>query len=135
MRSKEMRFKCVLDPLFDRKIFSAICLAGSLSLAMYLIFGRAGFPPDRAPESAETEPDTSELADKEDSQYELETPYEHGFRVGYNALLKQTGQYIPQAGDSSKRTASYSMDDEEVSRGYVDGYHRASDFGMCPRGL
>jgi len=121
-----MRFKCVLDPLFDRKIFSAICLAGSLSLAMYLIFGRAGFPPDRAPESAVAVPDTSEFA-------RVETPYEQGFRIGYSAFLKQTGQYIPRPGAVATYTSSYDMDDEEVSKGYVDGYHKATEMENCPR--
>jgi len=133
MRSREMRFKCVLDPMFDRRIFSAVCLAGSLSLAMYLICGKIGFPPDRAPESAVSVPDTGGLAADADARYELETSYEHGFRVGYDAFLKQTGRYIPQTSGSTKRTASYTMSDEDVSRGYVDGYHRAADLGTCPR--
>jgi hypothetical protein len=132
MRSGEVRFKCVLDLLFNMRIFAAMCLAGILSLVMYLIFGTIGFPPDYAPESVVVDPRTSELA----AEYELETPYEHGFRVGYNAFLKQTGRYIPQAVMfSSKRTASYSMDDEQVSKGYVDGYHKATELGLCPRGL
>jgi hypothetical protein len=128
MRSKGMRlqFRSLLDPLFDRKIFAATCLAGTLSLAMYLIFGTLGLPPDRAPQSAEVVPNLSDFA-------RAETPYEQGFRTGYSAFLKQTGRYIPRPGVSASYTSSYSSDDEDVSRGYADGYHKATEMEHCPR--
>lgn len=115
-----------LDPLFNRKIFTAVCLALSVSITMYLVFSTLGLPPDWAPESAEVVPDASSFA-------RLETPYEQGFRNGYDAFLAQTGQYIPRPSVSASYAASYSSDDEEVSRGYVDGYHRATQMEHCPR--
>jgi hypothetical protein len=129
MRSKGMRsqFGSLLDPLFDRKIFVAMCLAGTLSLVMYLIFGTLGLPPESAPESAEVVPNLSDFA-------RAETPYEQGFRTGYSAFLKQTGQYIPRPGVSASYASSYSSDDEDVSRGYVDGYHKATEMEHCPGG-
>lgn len=122
-----MRFGCVLDPLFNKRIFAAFCLACSLSLAMYLIYGRLGFPPDSAPESAEVVPYAGDFA-------RAETAYEQGFRTGYSAFLKQTDQYIPQPGVSASYASSYSSDDEDVSRGYVDGYHKATEMEHCPGG-
>lgn len=60
------------------------------------------------------------------------TAYEHGRMTGHHAFLNQTGQYIPMP-----KIASYSSkiedDEEEFSKGYVDGYHRAAEMMHCPR--
>lgn len=63
-------------------------------------------------------------------------PYKQGFRFGYDAFMKQTGQYIPQT------SVSYTLSDPEpvfdpsspeFQKGYTDGYHRATELEKCPR--
>lgn len=117
----------ILDPLFDRKIFAAICLATLTSVMTYLVFFAIGMPPDSAPDSAEVVSDASDLVI-------IETPYQYGFRKGYDAFLKQIDRYIPQPSVSATRIASYSVDDDGVAEGYVDGYHRATALEYCPAG-
>lgn len=115
-----------LDPLFNRKIFAVVCLILTVSFTTYIAFSSRGLPPDRAPESVEVSPNKSPLRP--------ETAYEQGFRNGYSSFLAQTGKYIPQPNVTASYASSYSSDDEDVQKGYVDGYHRATEVESCPRG-
>jgi len=70
------------------------------------------------------------------------TPYEIGYQNGTDAFQKQFGLYRPSERSYSAyaqmhgpQAAELSDEDgEEISRGYVDGYHRASELMVCPRG-
>ena len=69
---------------------------------------------------------------------ELEpSAYGAGYQVGYRAYMVQTGQEVPPEvavrytsmveGDSSGGS------EDEMLRGYVDGYHKATEMSQCPR--
>ena len=103
--------------LIRRLILSAMIVAISAMVATFMAF-RAQ---DDKPVAAVKEPVVPE------------TPYDHGFQKGYDAFLKQTGRYVPRPGRVASYTSSYSDDDEEVVKGYVDGYHRATELDQCPR--
>lgn len=57
--------------------------------------------------------------------------YGYGYRVGHASFLRQMGRDV-----SLPPAVSYvsSHDDGEYSRGYVDGYHRATAEFSCPGG-
>lgn len=61
---------------------------------------------------------------------EVLSPYRYGYVSGYRSFLEQEGMEVP-----SSRVVMYATDsmDEEYSRGYVDGYHRATEAVHCPR--
>lgn len=114
--------KSVLEPLFNRRTFLAFCLL------MCLVASASWFlrKTDRAPESVEIDP-SSRLA-------VVPSAYQHGYVSGFDAFLKQTGQYAPRPAVASYTSSKeYSMDDKEVERGYVDGYHKAAELQNCPR--
>lgn len=60
--------------------------------------------------------------------------YEVGYEVGKRAFLIQMGGEVdPVVRYTSTASASFSGEDGEMSRGYVDGYHRAAETYNCPR--
>jgi len=65
-----------------------------------------------------------------------DSDYEVGYKTGYNSLLIQM-ELKPEFKDERYTAGGeWSRHSEEVSRGYVDGYHRAADEVMrssiCP---
>lgn len=79
---------------------------------------------DRAPEVVRPEPV---------EEVEVLSPYRYGYESGYSSFLAQVGEEVPR-----KRVVMYATGSEdmegEYSRGYVDGYHRATEGYSCPRG-
>jgi hypothetical protein len=63
------------------------------------------------------------------SDVEVLDAYSAGYRTGYFAFLEQSGEYVPMPSP----VAVYSVGGEDYSRGYVDGYHRATAALSCPR--
>lgn len=66
-------------------------------------------------------------------EVEVLPPYRHGYDSGYRSFLAQMGEEIPKGRVSSYMSRADGMD-EEYLRGYVDGYHRATEAYRCPRG-
>ena len=66
-----------------------------------------------------------------------QSPYQQGYTRGYYAFLAQTGEYVPPANTVS---AYMALNDSEpfaagpdYEKGYVDGYHKATESFHCPR--
>jgi hypothetical protein len=69
-----------------------------------------------------------------------ESAYQAGFREGFFAFMKQTGQYTPSLNTTSaiyeytkSKYEKKDEDNEENLQGYVDGYHKATESMHCPR--
>lgn len=69
-----------------------------------------------------------------------ETPYEFGYRRGYDAFCAQAGVAPPTRQHAALPTAvrytsahGHGGDESEMEKGYVDGYHRATELEYCPR--
>lgn len=63
----------------------------------------------------------------------IRTAYEEGYWKGYGAFLSQSGFKLPPI-KFAKYTFSDSEEEKgEVERGYVDGYHKATECVLCPR--
>lgn len=98
------------------KIFLAFCLLCLAFLSLWL------FRPVGVPEAVVVPESVSVVA-----------PYDHGYARGYASFLRQMGEDVPMP-----VAVRYVVEDghdvgEEEMRGYVDGYHRAADRGVCPR--
>lgn len=63
--------------------------------------------------------------------------YDAGYQVGYRAYMVQTGQEVPPEVavryTSMVEGGSSGGSEDEMLRGYVDGYHKASEMSQCPR--
>ena len=57
--------------------------------------------------------------------------YSYGFRRGRACFLVQMGEEV-SVPDSARYVVDGHWSEEEVGRGYVDGYHRAADTFSCP---
>lgn len=68
---------------------------------------------------------------------DVETDYQIGFKEGFSAFINQTQTYIPSPSGAVVSYSSYKVEDEESqeqkTRGYIDGYHRATSLVHCPR--
>lgn len=118
--------KCAMDPLFNKRIFLAFLLLICATAFASWFLKKSG-PPSLPPDSAEKDLKTQIAAD--------ETSYELGFRTGFDAFLKQVGRYEQRPAVASYTSSqNINMDDAEVSRGYVDGYHKATELQSCPGG-
>lgn len=63
----------------------------------------------------------------------ISNAYEEGYWRGYGAFLSQSGLQLPPV-----KLVKYSSSDseeqkEELEKGYVDGYHKATECMFCPR--
>jgi hypothetical protein len=138
--------------------YSMSALAGIFILVVFLVFLRAIFvgtptpPPKLQSSHSERYEDSSDDVSMGDFQNrppppvflssEPPTPYDIGFRVGYEAFLKQVGMYTPDMAPKSAYTVLTGMNINEFSeedsywidRGYVDGYHRATESVHCTGG-
>jgi hypothetical protein len=121
---------CVLNLLFNKRIFLAFLLLMCLAVFGNWTFRRDVRPAAKIPEAVEYDPKTL-LAD---IGTDKSRPYQHGYRVGFDAFLKQTGRYMPRPAVASYTSSeNFDMEDSEVERGYVDGYHKATELQNCPR--
>lgn len=121
--------KCLLDPLFNKRKFLAFFLLACATVFVNWYFRKSERPAVRIPDSVEIDP-SARWADAES----LSRPYRYGYKSGFEAFLKQTGRDVPrQMVASYTSSETYEMDDEEVERGYVDGYHKATELQNCPR--
>lgn len=119
----------ILNPLFNRRVFLAFSLLICAVAFASWFAGRTERSALQAPESVEVDPHARWA-----SSIRPATPYQQGYMNGFDAFLKQTDQYIPRPLVASYTSSEkYEMDNEEVERGYVDGYHRASELQNCPR--
>lgn len=59
------------------------------------------------------------------------TGYDLGFERGYRAFLVQMGEDVASVELYASEVHGFSEDD--VSRGYADGYHRACEMTFCPK--
>lgn len=108
----------ILSPLFDRRVFLVACLC--VSAAGVWLLRRGARPPERPGPSALVR--------------EPRTAYQRGFDDGFDAFLMQTNQYTPRPFVAKYSTSEEGdSDEEEVERGYVDGYHKATELQHCPR--
>ena len=115
---------------------SAFFLVLFFGLAMFFLIGR-GVPlrgvPSEVPSLPEREvPSAVEVYAQTVSGNPVETSYEVGYKQGYRALLVQMGQDVPPV-ERYVSIDSGELDEESASRGYVDGYHKASESLVCPR--
>jgi flagellar biosynthesis/type III secretory pathway protein FliH len=84
-------------------------------------------------------PQTSEnLVLSEQTEEETkEELYDLGYKKGFHAFMAQTGKEGPEV--AYKYTAQIEEHEETeryadvIDKGYVDGYHKASESGFCPR--
>lgn len=60
--------------------------------------------------------------------------YERGFVNGYRAFREQSGEYVPieQYAPAVAHQYSSSHWSEMETKGYVDGYHKATNMQCCP---
>lgn len=63
----------------------------------------------------------------------VHTAYEQGFATGYQAFLNQIGRPDPSPIKIAKYSSNVPEDEDEKMRGYVDGYHKATESFNCPR--
>ena len=60
--------------------------------------------------------------------------YEVGYEMGKRAFMIQMGMEVdPVVRYTTISGSSGGGNEEEMNRGYVDGYHRAADGFICPR--
>lgn len=79
------------------------------------------------------------IAEDNQSSQIVEDSYQLGYNDGYRAFLIQMGtkeEDLPKVARYTTNTSSNDLvdvDEEEKSRGYADGYHKAADSIYCPR--
>lgn len=114
--------RSILDPLFNKRVFAAVCLCMCVAAAFLL------WPERTTRESQEEAPAPMVARDPQ-------TAYQRGFNEGFDAFLKQTNQYTPRplVVTYTRSEENEAGDDEEVNKGYVDGYHKATELQNCPR--
>jgi hypothetical protein len=84
--------------------------------------------------SSSSEEVSSEVESEEPIELEPATSYEVGYDRGYRAFLEQQGVAIPVLKVARYATSlEGELDEEQASRGYADGYHRAGESLHCPR--
>jgi len=117
-----------LDLKFDRVAFVTLSLLYIAGMVAYSLLSQESRP--LPPNGLPPDPPEAVIAAED-------AAYEHGFRKGYDAFLKQTGQddkVTQSAGVAYAYTSSaFEEDDDDVQRGYVDGYHKATEAQHCPR--
>jgi len=64
---------------------------------------------------------------------ETPTSYTIGYDKGYKAFLEQNGRVDLSPNKKYTVYVEQELEKDEVDRGYVDGYHRASETIYCPR--
>lgn len=119
----EERRPCLLDPLFNKR-FLALFVALFATLYCCLSFRTS---PRMAPAVIREIPD-----DKDD--------YSAGYREGYAAFLNQIGggptdPSVPERAEKRYSSSEHGYEGDQKIKGYVDGYHRASEIQNCPRGF
>lgn len=125
----------MFDPMFNRKMFAA-CTVGLAALFACLCCFRAEEEP--AAVQAEEKPTPTAVASPSESDAPRVTDYERGYMSGFLAFQKQFGVYVPAEQNIPKgHFYSYTShkddeDSDEETKGYVDGYHRASAMIHCP---
>lgn len=120
--------------MFDRVTFVVLVVFMSTATGVLLVRGVI-LPSDSAPGTADSPPSSDEAAAPEHVPSHP-APYASGFATGYDAFMKQTGQYVPRPSfsySSSPGDPGADASDPDFQRGYVDGYHRATEFERCPR--
>lgn len=65
----------------------------------------------------------------ESAQPSSASSYDVGYEQGRRAFLLQMGEEVPVV---EMYVSHVDLDEEEVSRGYVDGYHKAGEQVYCP---
>lgn len=111
--------RMLLRSIFKREFLWDLTLA-TFALSMTILSFKILFLPfDSASKTASVVPETA-----------ARSSYEEGFRKGYFAFLAQEGLYFPPPEASKSYTSS--VVDEDVSKGYVEGYHRAAEMEHCP---
>lgn len=109
-----------MDNSANRKVFSACVvsfLAFMVCVAMW-IATRSG-PEDAVEHEEEATPSL----------------YADGYRTGFEAFQAQMGIPAPNGPVlKATYTSSHEGDPEDFSRGYSDGYHRATELHYCPAG-
>jgi hypothetical protein len=100
-----------------------------LSAAIVMIPGVSS-PKKETPAVQETAQESAPEIETGDDDYEV------GYKTGYNSLLIQMDRTPEFKEERYTAGGEWSRHSEEVSRGYVDGYHRAADEVMrssvCP---
>lgn len=72
------------------------------------------------------------LVEYEPGSGERVTTYSLGYQRGYRALLVQVGREVP-ALERYVSLEECEGSEEDIDRGYRDGYHKASEMLSCPR--
>jgi hypothetical protein len=70
-------------------------------------------------------------ADSIESSEVVKSAYVYGFDRGQACFRRQMGEDV-EIPSSSRYVTEGHWSEEEVSRGYVDGYHRATETFSCP---
>lgn len=120
--------RCFLNPLFDKKFFLLACLILSCTALIY--FSRVRIHSEGPLPAGVDDPSIRRIEGIANSG--PMTPYRHGYISGFNAFLAQTDQPMIQVASYTSQQ-DQPMDEKEVERGYVDGYHRATEVQSCPR--
>lgn len=114
-----------------------------LSLCVFAFFGFV-WAYFKQIDNKKTEPVIAATPQEENLEKVLENVYQNSFNRGYRAFLSQFAkkeepgvayQYTVQIQEQAvseqiKETPEYK---EAIDKGYVDGYHRASEMNQCPR--
>jgi hypothetical protein len=66
------------------------------------------------------------------TQAPVASAYEEGYRRGHRAWMSQSGAEIRSDLYAVLETSAIPGEEEAMTRGYIDGYHRASELSVCP---
>lgn len=117
-----------------RRIFASIAILCVCFAAYMLISSKKAekivfVPQDKTVENLVLSEQT-----EEETKEEL---YDLGYKKGFHAFMAQTGREGPEVAykyttqiEEHEETERYT---DVIDKGYVDGYHKASESGICPR--